>query len=199
MDMLYPMVPAEDAANADPSAPEPSPPTESAEALLAHTYGELRRLAARYLRSERPDHTLQPTALVHEAWCRLSGHLDAGHVTRDRFLATAATVMRRILVDHARARGAEKRGGDRSRITLNPDLIASDVAVDVVALDDALERLRSIDARQARLVELRFFGGLSLGEAAALMELSPRSADREWSCAKAWLWEALHDERSEGA
>lgn len=196
--MLYRMVPADDAASDDPTAPESSPPAESADALLAHTYGELRRLAARYLRSERPDHTLQPTALVHEAWCRLSSHLDAGHVSRDHFMATAATVMRRILVDHARARRREKRGGHRARITLSPDLIASDAPVDVVALDDALERLRSIDVGQARLVELRFFGGMTLGEAAALMGLSQRSADREWSCAKAWLWEALHDDRGEG-
>jgi RNA polymerase sigma-70 factor, ECF subfamily len=178
---------------------EPFPAFDSvgesrARELLAETYAELRRLAASYLRGERPDHTLQPTALVHEAWCRLAGRAAALGESRERFIATASMVMRRILVDHARTKGAAKRGGERHRVTLAPELAVAESTCDVIALDDALNRLRSIDERQARLVELRFFGGLSLAEAAALTNLPARSADREWACAKAWLWEALRED-----
>jgi RNA polymerase sigma-70 factor, ECF subfamily len=182
-------------------------PDEDAGALLAFVYGDLRRIAAGYLRHERPDHTLQPTALVHEAWCRLAPRITELGASREEFVAVAATTMRHILVDHARARHAEKRGGGRSRIGIgvSADFSVADIptadadrpdAIDLIALDEALERLRAIDARQSRLVELRFFGGLSLGEAAALLGIAPRSADREWACARAWLWNELRDDEA---
>ncbi|MDZ4756454.1 MAG: ECF-type sigma factor [Phycisphaerae bacterium] len=164
--------------------------------LLLQTYDELRRLAGTYLRGERTGHTLQPTALVHEAWVRLADHARHDGTSRERFIAEAATVMRHILVDHARARNAAKRGGGGGRVAMyDVALMVSTPtgadALDILALDEALERLRAIDPAQARLVELRFFGGLTLGEAAAVMSLSQRTADREWRCAKAWLADAI--------
>lgn len=170
----------------------------TADDLLVQTYAELRRLAAGYLRSERSGHTLQATALVHEAWCRLAPRAAMVGTSREQFIAAAATAMRRILVDHARARGAIKRGGPGSahggeRLSLDPDLVSSAPDVDLIALDDALSHLRSLDVHQARLVELRFFGGLTLEEAASLIGMSPRTADREWALAKAWLWQALRN------
>jgi RNA polymerase sigma factor (TIGR02999 family) len=179
--------------------PAEGPREDDAGALLALVYGDLRRIAAGYLRQERPDHTLQPTALVHEAWCRLAPSLTERGASREEFVAVAATTMRHILVDHARARNAAKRGGTRDRIGLE-HLPAADgtgpTAVDLLALDEALRRLQSIDARQARLVELRFFGGLSLEEAAALIGFAKRTADREWACARAWLWNELRDDEA---
>ncbi|MDZ4831669.1 MAG: ECF-type sigma factor [Phycisphaerae bacterium] len=163
--------------------------------LLAASYDELRRLAGAYLRSERPDHTLQPTALVHEAWCRLAGRSGREGMTRDDFVAAAAQAMRRILVDHARAHRATKRGGATPTLAIDavdaPTSKDTGAAVDVLALDEALERLRSLSETQATIVELRFFGGLSLEEAAVLVGVPRRTADREWACAKAWLHRAL--------
>lgn len=171
-----------------PNQPENrSPPAEE---LLASTYQELRRIAAAYLRDERPGHTLQPTALVHEAWCRLSSRSEPSP-PRDVFIAAAAMTMRRILVDHARTRNAAKRGGQQQRIPLSDDIVLSETGVDLLELDEALDRLRGLSPCQAQLVELRFFAGVSLDEAAALIGMPARSVDREWACAKAWLWNAL--------
>jgi RNA polymerase sigma-70 factor, ECF subfamily len=162
--------------------------------LLTETYDELRRLAASYLRAERRDHTLQPTALVHEAWCRLAAQQRASSIGRESFVAQAAVVMRRILVDHARARRAAKRGGGGERVTIDVADIADRAGdIDVLALDEALDRLRALSAVQASLVDFRFFGGLTLEEAAALLGIPSRAADREWACAKAWLFRALED------
>jgi RNA polymerase sigma-70 factor (ECF subfamily) len=163
--------------------------------LLAATYAELRRLASSFLRDERAGHTLQPTALVHEAWCRLGDQARDASMSRERFVATAARVMRNVLVDHARTRGAVKRGGSRPRAGVDLAVVeAPSAPVDVLELDEALGRLRDLSEAQATLVELRFFGGLTLDEAAAVLGLPSRSADREWACAKAWLFDALRDE-----
>ncbi len=158
-------------------------------ALFEALYRELRRLAVAAMRAERRDHTLQPTALIHEAYVRLAG-ADGPFENRAHFLSVAATVMRRVLVDHARARNAQKRGGGGARADVpDLDLLAADDAdaVDVVALDDALTRLAQLDPRQARVVELRFFGGLSVEETAALVAVSERTIKREWQIARAWL------------
>ena len=162
-------------------------------ALFDVLYDELRRLAEAAMRRERPDHTLQPTALVHETYVRLAD--DSGRFeNRAHFFGVAASAMRRVLVDHARARGAQKRGGGEAPLNLDdldnlPGVPAA--GVDLVALDDALSRLAALDPRQAQVVELRFFGGLSVEETAALLALSPRTVKREWQLARAWLKRAL--------
>ena len=165
------------------------------EALARLVYAELRRRAARALRREGEGHTLQPTALVHEAWLRLDGQNDARWETRSQFFAVAAQMMRRVLVDHARTRRALKRGGAPVNVTLGEvDRIAAEPgaeptadAVDLLALDDALARLAALDPRKARLVELRYFGGLSIPECAAALGISPSTVGREWSVARIWL------------
>lgn len=164
----------------------------AAERLAPQIYEELRRLAAIYLRGERPDHTLQPTALVHEAYLRL---IDASRVDwRDRahFFRTAARAMRRVLVDHARARGAEKRAGARQRITLagvDPELAGPDF--ELLALDELLERLAVLHERHAQVVELRFFGGLTIAETAAALGVSETTVEDDWAMARAWLQRQL--------
>ena len=158
------------------------------EQLFADVYTELRALAARYLRRERKSHTLQPTALVHEAYLKLVGETRVDWRGRAHFLACAAQAMRQILVDHARRRGAAKRGGDRHRIALDDNLvIESDRDVDLLALEDALAKLTKLDPRQAQMIELRFFAGLSVAEVAKVMGTSKRSAEREWTMVRAWL------------
>jgi RNA polymerase sigma factor (TIGR02999 family) len=168
---------------------------DALEQLMPMVYAELRQLAAHYLRRERASHTLQPTALVHEMYVRLAGHVDQhGAVWQDRahFFGIAARVMRQVLVDHARAGGAAKRGGRPLRVTLSewnhmtpgPDL-------DILALEAALTRLATLDAGQARLVELRFFAGLTLEEAADVLDRSPRTLKRDWRSARAWLQREL--------
>jgi RNA polymerase sigma factor (TIGR02999 family) len=156
-------------------------------------YGELRALAADFLRRERSDHTLQPTALVHEAWIRLSAQAGSPWNDRAHFFAIAAQAMRRILIDHARRRGADKRGGGLQRITLasgiTPPLASTEV--DLLALDDALVRLAALDERQARVVELRFFAGLTVEEVAVALGVSARTVASEWRLARAWLSRAL--------
>jgi RNA polymerase sigma factor (TIGR02999 family) len=150
-------------------------------------YGELRRLAASYLRSERPDHTLQPTALVHEAYLRL---VDQATDWRNRahFFGIAAQMMRRILVDHARRRQASKRDPERLRVAASAaEAASSDNAPDLLALDAALEALERLDARQAKIVELRFFAGLSVEETAEVANVSTATVKREWRTARAWL------------
>jgi RNA polymerase sigma factor (TIGR02999 family) len=161
------------------------------EQLFPLVYAELRQRAARYLRRERPAHTLQPTALVHEAYIRLSGR-NEGWKDRAQFFAVASQVMRRILVDHARARGAAKRPGRRMQITLTEEVAAPDAReVDLLALDDALDQLAVADPRQARLVELRFFGGMTNEEVASVLGVSEATVYREWRLAKAWLYQSL--------
>jgi RNA polymerase sigma-70 factor, ECF subfamily len=159
------------------------------EALLPAVYDELRRQARRALRRERIGHTLQPTALVHEAYLRLVDQSRARWENRAQFFAVAAQAMRRILVDHARTRGRAKRGGGVTPVTLaDADApAASTTGVDALALDDALTRFAALDPRKARLVELRFFAGLSIPEAAAVIGVSEATAVREWAVARAWL------------
>ncbi len=159
------------------------------EKLIPLVYSELRRLAAHYLRGERADHTLQPTALVHEAYIRLTKLHDLDWQSRSHFFATAATVMRRILVDHARAQMANKREGIRDAISLEEEFVVSPSrSPQLIALDDALNRLATIDARKSRIVELRFFGGLSEEETGAVLGISARTVKRDWRVAKAWLY-----------
>lgn len=159
-----------------------------AEQLFAEVYTELRALAARYLRRERKDHTLQPTALVHEAYLRLVDQTRVDWQGKLHFMAIAAQAMRRILVDHARRRGVVKRGGHRHRIALDDNLISeSSRDEDVLVLEDALTKLARLDPCQAQMVELRFFGGLSIAEVAKVMGISKRSVEREWTMVRAWL------------
>lgn len=163
-------------------------PDERFDALLSEAYAELRRIAGAYMRRERPGQTLQPTALVHEAYVRLARQ-HPRFENRAHFCAIAARAMRQILVERARARHADKRGGGAIRITLDDQLGAAAPAaeVDLVAVDEALTRLAAIDQRQARIVELRFFAGLNVEETAAALELSPATVKRDWSVARAWL------------
>ena len=165
------------------------------EDLLPLVYGALRRLAAQRLRRERPDHTLQPTALVHEAYLRLVDQRQVRWQNRAHFYGVAAHVMGRILVDRARARNADKRGAGWERVTLVGDRTPSESRdVDVLALDDALKRLATLDAQQERIVELRYFGGLTLDETAEVMGISTATVKREWVIAKAWLRAELSKE-----
>lgn len=158
------------------------------EQLFADVYTELRALAARYLHRERKNHTLQPTALVHEAYLTLAGQTRVHWQGRAHFLAIAAQAMRQILVDHARRHRAAKRGGNRHRIALDDNLvIESHRDVDLLALEDALAKLTKLDRRQAQMIELRFFGGLSIADVAKVMGMSKRSVEREWTMVRAWL------------
>lgn len=159
--------------------------------LMPLVYAELRRLAVSQMRQERPDHTLQPTALVHEAYLRLAGHR-AGFRSRIHFYGAAAQAMRRILVDHARSRSAAKRGQRDPLVDLEKVMgVGMEPQRDLVALDEALDRLATVAPRAAKVVELRFFGGLSIDEAAAFMDISPATVKRQWSFARAWLSRAL--------
>lgn len=158
--------------------------------LLPVVYDELHRLAAGYLRRERTGHTLQSTALVNEAWLKLAGQ-SAPWQNRAHFLGVAAQAMRRILVDHARRRAAAKRGGHEPRVTL-ADVAAPDGReVDLVLLDEALERLAALDERQAKMVTMRFFAGLSVEETAEALGVSEKTVKRDWAAAKAWLHREL--------
>jgi RNA polymerase sigma factor (TIGR02999 family) len=159
------------------------------ETLLPLVYGELRRLAAHYLRGERPGQTLQPTALVHEAYMRLLKDRPERWQNRAHFSAIAAHAMRQILIERARARDALKRGGGQPRVTFDEGLRAAapERSIDIVALDAALDRLAALDPGQARIVELRFFGGLSIEETAEAIGVSPATVKRHWALARAWL------------
>lgn len=156
--------------------------------LTPLVYEELRQQAARYLRKERPNHSLQATALINEAFLRLIDVKDVQWQNRAHFFAIAANLMRRILVDHARRRDAEKRGGSQVCLTLDEGLAwANEPDVDLLAIDEALDRLAIIDEQQARIVELRFFSGLTVEETATALGVSPKTVKRDWSVARAWL------------
>jgi RNA polymerase sigma factor (TIGR02999 family) len=156
--------------------------------LMPLVYDELRRLADHYLRQERPDHTLQPTALVHEAYLKLIDQTRVDWQNRAHFFGVAAQLMRRILVDHARRHRASKRGGFQQKLTLDEAVDYSQPRdLDLVALDDALNALAQMDARQSQIVELRFFGGLTIEETAEALGVSPATVKVDWSMAKAWL------------
>jgi RNA polymerase sigma factor (TIGR02999 family) len=162
--------------------------------LLPLVYDQLRRIAQQKMAQERPDHSLQATALVHEAYLRLVGDEDVQWANRAHFFAAAAEAMRRILVESARSRGRLKRGGDRKRMPLNVvDLAAEHEPDEILALDEALKRLEAQDPLMAKLVMLRFFSGLSVEETASAMELSPRTVKREWAMARAWLFRELNE------
>ena len=167
--------------------------------LVPLVYDELRRLARGYLGRERPGQTLQPTALVNEAYLRLVKDRKQDWRTRAHVVGIAAMSMRHILIERARARDAQKRGGGRARVTLEEGLLAGDAqTVDLLAVDEALTRLAGIDARQARLVELRFFGGLTVDECAEVLGVSPATVKRDWTFARAWLQrEITRDSRRE--
>ena len=158
------------------------------EALIPLVYDELRRLARRHLRRERPDHTLQSAALVHEAYLRLIRQDQPQWQNRAHFFGVAAQLMRHILVDHARNRAAAKRGAGAPRLTLDPEVaLPQERDVDLVKLDDALNELAALDLQQSRVVELRFFGGLSIEETSVVLGVSPATVKREWATARAWL------------
>ena len=157
--------------------------------LLPLVYHELRRLAAAKLAAESPDHTLDATALVHEAFLKLGG--DRSFATRGGFLRAAAVAMRRILIDHARAKRADKRGGGQRPAGVEPDQLAARPGADVLAVDDALTRFAALDPQAAELVTLRYFAGMTLPEAAEAVGVSPRTADRLWAFARAWLYREL--------
>jgi len=166
----------------------------AADALLDLLYGELRRIAGAHLRHERADHTLQPTALVHEAWLRLVDEPARDLVSREHFLSLSARVMRRVLVDHAREQGAQKRGGGRAQVTLDGAVALYETRnLDLAALDEALDKLGTRDPQLVRLVELRFFAGLSNEEVARAEGASLRSVERGWATARAFLRGALED------
>jgi RNA polymerase sigma-70 factor (ECF subfamily) len=160
--------------------------------ILPLVYDELRRLARAFLGRERRNHTLQATALVHEAYLRLIDQRQVDWMNRAQFVGVAAVMMRRILVNHARGRAAGKRGGEAERVSLSlAYAIGETPTVDLIALHDALDALEAIDARKSRIVELKFFGGLTTAEMAEVMELSPATIEREWSFSRAWLYDAL--------
>jgi RNA polymerase sigma factor (TIGR02999 family) len=158
------------------------------EQLVPAVHKELRRMARNYMRRERPDHTLQATALVNEAYLRLVDVADVSWQDRAHFFAVSAQMMRRILVNAAYARGAQKRGGAAQRVSLDDvPVMSPSKANELVALDDALQELANFDPRQAQVVELRFFGGLSVEETAEVLKISPQSVMRDWKLAKAWM------------
>ena len=166
---------------------------EALDQLMPHVLAELRRQADRYLRRERANHTLQTTALVNEAYLKLAGQKNVDWQNRNHFFAVAAQAMRRILVDYAKQRHRAKRGGADEDLPLEEALLAAaeQSNVDIAALDEALKRLAKFDERQERLIELRYFGGMTLDEAADSMGISRATAAREWQVAKAWLYREL--------
>src|SRR5271154_120275 len=161
---------------------------KAAAELVVLLYSELRRLASHYLRRERSDHTLQTTALVHEAYLRLANQKEVRWKNREQFMGVAAQLMRHILVDYSRSHDAKKRGHDFEKVFLEEaEVVAKGKAADVIQLDEALTRLAEFDPQQAQLVELRFFGGLSIEEAAGVMGVSRTTVKRHWNLSKAWL------------
>ena len=168
----------------------------AASKLLPLMYDELRRLALRFMRHERRDHTLQPTALVNEAYLRLVDQKKIGWEGRTHFFAIAARQMRRVLVEHARAHHAQKRGGDLQRVTLQEDIgVSSDWSIDLLALDQALTKLAKLSSRQSQVLELRVFAGMTVQETAHVLEVSERTIKEDWRVAKAWLARELRGKR----
>jgi RNA polymerase sigma factor (TIGR02999 family) len=166
----------------------------AASKLMPLIYDELRRLAGSYMRREREDHTLQATALVHEAYLKLVEQRSVNWQNRAHFFGVAAQLMRRILVDHARGHLRQKRGGENQKVSLDEALVFAETQADeLVAVDDSLNQLAKIDPRQARVVELRFFAGLNVDEAADVLGVSAKTIKREWSVAKAWLYADLKE------
>jgi len=163
----------------------------AAEKLIPLVYDELRRLANYQLRRERPGHTLQATALVHEAFLKLSNQRETNWSGRAHFLALASALMRRVLVDYARKRRREKRGAGREQIPLEDDLLSEEQSEEILALDIALDRLEAKEPRQRRVVELRYFGGLTEEEAAVVLGISPKTIRRDWTVARAWLYQQM--------
>ena len=160
----------------------------AAERLLPLVYAELRAMAGGLFRGQRTDHTLQPTALVHEAYVRLVAHTSTEWEDRRHFFAVAATAMRQILADHARRKRAEKRGGGRARVSLDAAVTPpAEPTLDLVVLDDALAKLCEVDPRKLRVVELRFFGGLTVDQVADVLGISKTTAESDWRAARAWL------------
>jgi RNA polymerase sigma-70 factor (ECF subfamily) len=167
---------------------------QAASALVPLIYRELHRIAARHMNRERPDHTLQATALVHEAYIRLLEQRRTNWKNRAHFFGVAAQIMRRILVDHARGNLRKKRGGDRQKIALDTVLtISMAKSSELLAIDVALGRLGQRDPRQSQIVELKFFGGLTTEETAEVLNISPRTVEREWALARAWLYMQLQE------
>jgi RNA polymerase sigma factor (TIGR02999 family) len=168
----------------------------AADSLLELVYKELRKLAASYLQRQRPDHTLQPTALVHEAYLKLIDTSEVNWQDRAHFFAVAAQTMRNILVDHARAVAADKRGGAAQKIALDEAAgFSKNEDIDLIDLDEALRQLARQDELQSRIIELRFFGGLTIEETAEVLKISPATVKREWAMARAWLFRRMKDER----
>jgi RNA polymerase sigma factor (TIGR02999 family) len=161
--------------------------------LIPLIYNELRRLAGNYMRRERADHTLQATALVHEAYLKLVNQRSVDWQGKSHFFGIAAHVMRRILIDHARSHLREKRGGKKQAVPFEESLtFSSGQSAELLRLDEALDHLAKLDARQSKIVELRFFGGLSVEETAEFLGVSPKTVKRDWSMAKAWLYAFLN-------
>ncbi len=165
----------------------------AADQLIPVVYDKLRGLAEQFMQRERRDHTLQATALLNEAYLRLFDQSRVDWKGKAHFVALAAEMMRRILVDHARRHAAAKRGGGRDRVPLDETLAVADARqqVDLIALDDALSELQKLNPRQARVVELRYFGGLSVKETAYALEVSERTVENDWSVARVWLWQNM--------
>lgn len=163
------------------------------DSLFAVVYDELRRMASSYMRRERSDHTLQTTALVHEAYLKLVKQSDSPLQNRVHFFAVAAKVMRQVLIDHARTRHYEKRGGKAVRISLEEAAVLSDERAEaLIALDEALTELSAKDERQSKIVEMRYFAGLTIAETADYLEVSPDTVSRDWNMSKAWLYRRLN-------
>lgn len=172
---------------------------EALDQLIPLVYRELHRMAERYMRRERPNHTLQASALIHEAYLRLVDQREAPWQSRGQFFALSAKLMRRILVDHARAKGYAKRGAYAKQVTLDEGVGASGQrAPDLLALDDALKGLETLDPRKSQIVEMRFFGGFSLEETAEALEISVPTVEREWRAARAWLHKAMTSGERDG-
>jgi RNA polymerase sigma factor (TIGR02999 family) len=166
---------------------------DALDSLMPLVYDELRTVAQHYLRKERPDHTLQSTALVHEAFVRLVGQKPPEWKNRKHFYGVAARLMRQILVDHARAHRAGKRGGDAVKLSLNEGLVGSaNKGLDILALDDSLNRLAQINPQQSQIVELRFFSGLSIEDTSEVLGVSPATVKRNWTTARAWLFREMN-------
>lgn len=170
--------------------------SHAADDLFSLVYDQLRDMARRQFRNERRAHTLQPTALVHKAYLALVEHEKVNFEQRAHFFATAAKIMRQLLVDHARSKGRRKRGGDRKREPLHPDTLVISQDEDVLQVEAALEKLAVVDPRQAKIVELRFFGGLTVEEVAAVLGVSKRTVEAEWTMIRAWLRKELAEESS---